>query len=430
MERLGVKKSGVLAVLLIILFVTSTFTVLGLAAKPYQTVTIGVIVPVNEVVTPIQDLYTNVVGSDINAYVAKLPVSRFVLPLKFEFQVVGAGPAASGPGPADMLKQLKMFHKNGVDMIIGGWWSSQIDSSVLNYLTKNKMVMISPSSNAPSLALSDNLFRLMPDASVEGAIDSAMFTKLGLTRAIVLSRNDNFAAGVLSKFTIPIANTYTFNIGDVSSFITAVGRADTYVKGLSSTDQAHTGVLLIAAADDCATPTTGLNSETFLTDYQYISSLHWFGTDFTNFDSRLFGTNEDKLEILAPNPATPTTTKFNDMKARYDPILADWIGPMDYSGANNVDAAWILAMAVIETRSSTFFKSPVATDVIKVLSDDCSRYFGYSGWCQLNQFGDRVPNSGWEIWGFGYDTSTNSPGFILYGNYDLTSGTLNWIITP
>jgi hypothetical protein len=91
-----------------------------------------------------------------------------------------------------------------------------------------------------------------------------------------------------------------------------------------------------------------------------------------------------------------------------------------------IDAGWILAQAVIETRSTTFLKSPGATDVIKVLSDDCSRYFGYSGWCLLDQNGDRV-SSDWEIWGYGLDAGGKTI-LVQYGSYNY--GTISWIVVP
>jgi len=417
MEKLGVKKSSVLAALLIVLFVTSVFSVLGTSSaalgKPHETVKIGVIAPFSDALTPLTQLYKDVVEPDINTYVAKLPVSRFTLPVKFEFQVVSAGTGTA----AEHLAQVKMFHKMGVDLIIGGWMSSQINDETLAYLKTNKMVMISPGSNAPSLAHIDNLFRLLPDSSTEGHIVAAMFAKLGLTTAIVLERSDTYGSGVYQSFTSSFKGSivsYTYTPDDTANFKSTLELADTQANGLS-----QVGVFLIAIDTDCAPE---LNRGDFAIAYPNLGVMPWFGADGTAFSTFLTEPNVGVLKILSPNPATPHNTKFDYMNLKYAPIL----GPMDYGGACMIDAGWILAQAVIETRSTTFLKSPGASDVIKVLSDDCSRYFGYSGWCLLDKNGDRV-SSDWEIWGYGL--SGGSRVILQYGSYDAYSG-VSWITTP
>ena len=419
MEKLGVKKSGVLAVLLIVLFVTSVFSVFSVTTNAalfnrYDTVRIGVIAPIDDYLDPVTALYKTIVENDINAYVAKLPVSRFVLPVKFDFVVVGGGDGT----PGKFYEKVVMLHKMGIDLIIGGWISDQIGQNTLDYLKKNNMVMISPGSNAHTLAKVDNLFRLLPDASIEGSIVAAMFEKLGLTKAIVFERTDDWGKGVYQSFTSSYSGsvaTYPFSAGDTAGFTNDLIAANTGADG-----QSKVGVFLIALDTDCAGQ---LNRDDFAFAYSNLGGIPWFGADGTAFSTNLTGKNVGVLKILSPNPATPHNQKFDDMNTRYTPIL----GPMDYSGGCNIDAGWILAQAVIETRSTVFFKSPGATDVIKVLSDDCSRYFGYSGWCQLDKNGDRVSGN-WDIVGYGLDAYNNLV-ILQYGSYDAYSG-VSWIATP
>jgi len=429
MEKLGVKKSGVLAVLLIALFVTSVFSVFSIttnAVKPVI-VKIGVISPMDDFIPGLTALYGTIVGPDINAYVAKLPADRFNPPVKFEFDIV------STDGSADAhLAQLVKFHKEGVNLIIGGMFSSQIDQRNLDYLKNNNMVMISPFSNSPDLAKVDNLFRMLPDASSEGVIVAAMFAKLGLNNAIVLERNDGFGSGVYNAFKSAFTGTgtvytYTFTPLDTTDFANKLATANTQAKSLTSV-----GVFLIAIDNDCADQ---LNRDDFATAYPYLGGLPWFGTDGTSFSSILTGTNVGKLKLLTPSPATPHNTKFDEMNTRYTNAMGY---PMDFSGACLIDAGWMLAQAVIETRPTSIWYTPGANDVKKVLLDDSSRYFGYSGWCQLNRYGDRVSGNNWDIWGYGL--STDVPPVLItpqYGSYSYSGigsktdpSTISWIITP
>lgn len=416
MEKLGVKKSGVLAVLLIVLFVTSVFSVFSItanAAKP-EIIKIGVIVPWSGYLGAFTDLYKKVVEPDINAYVAKLPEYRFIPPVKFEFQVVSAGDGTL----AEHLAQVKMFHKMGVDLIIGGFFSSQINDETLQYLKTNKMVMISPSSNAPSLAKVDNLFRLLPDASTEGPIVAAMFAKLGLTKAIVIEDNGDWGNGVYQSFKSSFSgaiDTYPYTEGD--SITNVLNAAESAYNGAPGV-----GIFLIAVDSDCAV--LNLDRSAFLTAYPKLGVIPWFGADGTAFSMALTAPNIGALKILSPNPATPHNTKFDKMAPTYATAMGT---PMDYGGACMIDAGWMLAQAVIETRSTFIWKTPGATDVIKVLIDDSSRYFGYSGWCQLDQNGDRVSGN-WDI--VGYGLSGGSRVVLQYGSYDLYSKTVSWTTTP
>ena len=58
-----------------------------------------------------------------------------------------------------------------------------------------------------------------------------------------------------------------------------------------------------------------------------------------------------------------------------------------------------------------------------MLPDVASRYYGYTGWCLLNEAGDRFTRD-FDIWGYGY--IDDEPSIIKYGFYDSTTGTVTW----
>jgi hypothetical protein len=59
-------------------------------------------------------------------------------------------------------------------------------------------------------------------------------------------------------------------------------------------------------------------------------------------------------------------------------------------------------------------------EIVKVLPDVASRYYGYGGWCELNAAGDRVPGN-YEIWGYATE------GYHLFGKFNSASETLSWV---
>jgi len=63
------------------------------------------------------------------------------------------------------------------------------------------------------------------------------------------------------------------------------------------------------------------------------------------------------------------------------------------------------------------------TDVKNIIYDVTSRHNGYSGWCQLNEAGDRY-TSNYDIWDYGIIDM--DPSFIHYGTYYAPTGEVNW----
>jgi hypothetical protein len=80
-------------------------------------------------------------------------------------------------------------------------------------------------------------------------------------------------------------------------------------------------------------------------------------------------------------------------------------------------------MSVLETRSSSGYPNLLGTDVAAVFPDVASRYFGYSGWCLLNEAGDRM-RTNYDIWGYGLVEGW--PDFVYYGYYETLTGEVHW----
>jgi hypothetical protein len=83
---------------------------------------------------------------------------------------------------------------------------------------------------------------------------------------------------------------------------------------------------------------------------------------------------------------------------------------------------WIIVQSILESRPS-YPVSFDATNIMEVLPDVASRYYGYSGWTSLNEAGDR-DNPNLEIWGYG--PVEGSPDIVQYGFYDYLTGEIHW----
>jgi branched-chain amino acid transport system substrate-binding protein len=359
--------------------------------------------------------YEQIIQPDINAYMAKLPDHRFNPRHEFEFIVKDAE-----GNPARHLELVQEFHNDGVDLVIGGGWSSQAAGS-LDYVNDNKMLLFSASSTDPPLAIpNDNLYRMCTDDLKQGAAIAEMLHSKGKKSVIVFQRDDNWGNGLFDV----LKNEYEAKGGkilerivypqDTMDFTNYLQTAEN--KAIAATDDEKPVAIELISFSESANIV--LEAENYPTIYD----LEWFGSDDTAFTEALLEDAPDqsvKLKIYSTIGAPDHSSKYEEMAARYEALIGQYFG---YYSACSVDVAWVIAMAVLEVKPSG--GPPLeATEVIKVIPDVASRYYGYSGWCLLNEAGDRY-TSNYEIWGCGM--VNGEPDFVYFGIYNSTTGTITW----
>ncbi len=88
------------------------------------------------------------------------------------------------------LEKLKIMNQSGIKIVIGPCLS-QVIETVKDFAQEHGMTLISPASDAPSLALEEDvLFRFVPNAFHQGNILSEMILNKGMNTVIPIWRND------------------------------------------------------------------------------------------------------------------------------------------------------------------------------------------------------------------------------------------------
>ncbi len=403
----------VVTILFVSLFAISSFLLIPpISSAPPRTIKIGVIASNTEDMETEVTFFERIIEPDINEYMKKLP--RQFPPLRFDFLVEDAQGS-----PEIHLEKVQQFHAMGVDLIIGGLWSSQASYS-LDYVNANDMLLISPSSTYPDLAIpGDNLFRLCPDDTIQSRILAKMINSRGIENVIVIQRDDTWGNDLYKVFKTEYEGdilkrlVYPTGTENFHSYLTTANAA--------AMGEENVGVLLISFNE--------LNQIIIEASNGMYPNIYgegpdpreppWFGTET---GVRLHSTLEEApeqavhLTILSPISAPPSSSKFNDLSERY---LQRTHQEADYYTATTADCAWILTQAVLETQFLTS-----GTDIAEVLPDIAWRHYGYSGWCLLNDAGDRE-TSNFDIWGY-YRMEDETPSFKRYGFYDSVNDELIW----
>lgn len=278
--------------------------------------------------------------------------------------------------------------------------------------------MIGNSSTSPVLGVSeDNLFRLCPTDIVQVPAISRMIESYGVKGLVVIQRADAWADGIYNYFEPVFASSGGIILeriryqGEATEFSKYLEKAEIISKAaIATVGKGNIGVLVISFSEIVA---IALQAEKYSTIY----NLPWFGTDGTTLSQQLCDEAPDQavhLKIYSTYASPAESEKFNELYDRYYKLVKQ---PFGYYSACLYDAAWIIANGILIAQSYD------PQDVIPLLHDIAYNTFGASGWCRLNEDGDRY-SSNYQIWSYHYEGDVVVP--YVAGLYDGTTGHVTW----
>jgi len=309
---------------------------------------------------------------DINKYVAKLGYD-------VEFCLVAEDTTVS---PEEALKDMQTLATQGVKVFVGPLASSEVEA-IKSFADEKKLVVISHSSTAPSLAISgDYIFRFVPTDAFQGKALATLAWTLGLRKVAVLYRGNNWGEGLYLSFKENFealggevkAVKYSPDAKELSA---EIRRLSDIVKSFGA--GSDVGVLLISYEDD------GVAALVAAKEDETLTSVVWLGCDGTAKSKRIaedVGDVAVRVGGLFSTIFSPTSSpRKEEFERRFRSRAGEDPDPYAY---NIYDATWVLALAIIE--AGTYDGEAIQ----KVLPDVAARYFGVSGWTLLDENGDRA----------------------------------------
>ncbi len=319
------------------------------------------------------------------------------------------------------LDRIKEYDSMGINLIIGGPWSSMAKHS-LEYITVNDILLTSSSSTSAELSLEDNLYRLAPPDNYQAKAIIKMLKDWGIKAIIVFEQEDIWGTALYNSLTIEcqkndidIINLYQFEPGETSfseSIASAIEDIQTYTN--------------IYGADNIGVQVLAFSGETIsllweARNHPTIYDIQWFGTESIASNNDI----KDQAFVEAINVglySTFPTTPLNYEK--YDTLndlfKREYGYAMSLYMANLYDAAWIYALSVVEVGSTE------VSSIRDVINEVAMNYEGVSGYCTLDENGDRTI-SNYDIWGYRKLGSKNVNEKI--GFYSSEGDKITWYIT-
>jgi branched-chain amino acid transport system substrate-binding protein len=336
--------------------------------------------------------------------------------MTIRFEISDAG--GSSEAHLDRIKGLKA---EGINIVIGGAWSSQASAS-LSYVNENNMLLLSPGSTSPALAIpGDNLFRLCPDDAVQGRVISEALWSWGVKAIVVIQRGDVWADGIydaLSK-----------NFSRMGGVIVERVRYDPmdidFGECLKLAEEGAQEAINLYGVDHVAVEVLGFHEVadlvTMAKGYPAIYGLYWFGSDGTARNIALSGNAPEEADHLKIFSTLTAPVESQGIKALRDRYLSSSGRTLDayqaeFYAANWYDAAWICAKAVLEAGMTD-------TDKVKAILPRVADNNYTTGLCRLNPAGDRE-TADYVIWGYGLVNGRCED--TRYGLYDGLKGEVTW----
>jgi len=369
-----------------------------------ETIQIGYVASSNDAMWFTVPLVEEIILPDINEFSQKLGYN-----VRFEAMIDSADDQV-----AIHLEKVQSFKTLGLNVFRGGPWSSMAQAA-LSYVNDNDMLMISPSSTSPLLAIpEDRLYRLCPTDLVQAPVLAEMWDSWGADAIIVFQRGDSWGDGIYNLLEKELNDRGIVIIKRIR-FAPEVMEYSTYLQLMDE--------LLGEAIEEYGAERVGVQALTFseevtlvtqTPDYPNTREVIWMGAEGSGRSQMMIdggGGLQVKLRMFSPLMVPVQSWKWKSLEDRFKGLTdlqADFYIATDY------DTLWLIALGILETGSTE------ASDVNEIFLDTARNYWGASGWVDLDDNGDRKIGSVFEIYGFTED------GFQIWGQCDGAEMKVTW----
>ncbi len=329
---------------------------------------------------------------------------------------------------------LSAMYTSGIQVVVGPL-NSGTASAILGYANSNHIVLISPSSTAPTLHVTDTtnnyLFRTAPNDGAQGRGIAREVLSQGAKAAIIVNRDDTYGGGLANATKtdliadgIPASQIggpykYATSTTDFTSLITQV----TNEFNTLNTGAAAGHVAIIAISFQEIGPLLQQASSQSPAIY---NNVPWYGSDGEAQNSLLSNSTVGQYTSHVILPSTlfnvvnnSRTDAFYTKYAGTSQLAAITGGGVFYT-MEGYDDVWLAALSIMTAGQNS------GTAIHNVFAQVANSFYGLTGWEGLDG-NDRNPGS-YQIWKVVASGGTYS--WVLAGTYNYATDTVSWVSPP
>ena len=401
---------------------------------------------------PSEEFETVDVGIMLRSYDDRAAVSLGVADFNAHLEEIGAPWrmnlvfADAQSNPTSPLEKIHSLNSKDVKFVLGPASDAEIHS-VKSYARSNDMVLISPSSTSPSLAVDDNIFRLIPSSAQQGRAMALLLEQEGIKAAVTVHRSDAWGTGLYESAR--------------ASFEALGGVMDDSISYPTNTNHmyfSYTGNTFEPAllsdlvekyadrysADEIAVLVIGFSETLHLLDsagsFDNLQDVRWFGSDpertvypvWLDRDERRsvmwFGSDSPSwISTFSDRPkASAFAQDANFVSVRFAPSANDAYEHVrehfaesegmtpSASAFSSYDSVWVLGMAILEA-------GPADPLVVRdAITGVAAAHTGAIGAVNLDEFGD-FATPDYDLWGI------REGAWHKSGHFEADDGTFDFV---
>ena len=356
-------------------------------------------------------------ASDFNAYLEEIGAS-------WRMNLIFADTQFNSTTDTEKIHSLD---SKGVKFVLGPETSAQIHS-IRSYVDSNGMVLISPSSTSPSLAIDDSIFRLASNSAQQGKALALLFEQEGIEAVVPIYRADAWGTdihrSVKNSFealggVVDNGIAYRTTAYDNLTFHDHYTNYNKYAFNPAALSGLVKEYILQYSAEKAAVLVIGFSETAYLLDrtgsFESLHSVRWFGSESLSQDSAFL--DHPKASAFAQD-VNFVSVRFapstNDVYEHVRDYFADFEGMTPGASAfASYDSVWVLGKAILEADSAD------SLAVRNSITDAASTHTGAIGTIHLNEFGDFATPS-YSLWGI------RDGQWHLSGHFDADNGTFSF----
>ena len=320
-----------------------------------------------------------------NIKAAKLAIEDFNKFLEsigapFRFQPIVAD---SGTDPKKALAALQTIYNQYHVQVVVGTDSSWVLSGVMEFANKHHIVMISPASTSPALAMPDYIFRIVGNDRGQGKALATLVHDSGYNAVVIIFRDEAYGRGIAEAF----KENFEKMGGTVvlipynpqkSDFAPEVQKLAAEVKKLL--DEGKKVAVVIVAFE-----TDGINILTHAAQIPILSKVHWFSSESIRTPALLQAPDTVKKFLVKVGfegtfPIPPKNPLGEWFVKHFEQVYGQ--PPQSPFSPYAYDAAYLACLSVVVAGK---YDGTAIKQAVPVVAD---HFFGVTGWKALDKNGD------------------------------------------
>ena len=294
--------------------------------------------------------------------------------------------------PVVALEKVQSLNSKGIKYALGPETSAET-RNIMSYADSNDMIILSPSSTSPKLAVDDNVFRFVPDDTKQGRVIATLLTDRGIKAVVPIYRGDVWGDGLFESTRASFmemggvtAEGVRYSPETTTFSTEAKAISDAVEAQLADYGDGEVGVLVMGFDEVVHLFNSAI-------EYDTLNSVPWFGADANAGASPLV--DDERSAAFATSTgfvATQFAASDNEVS---EMLRADFAGRTGSTPSNNYvfssyDSLWVLGLSMEEVGFD-------AMDIREQLPATGLSYTGALGIVRLNDVGD-LAISDYELW--------------------------------